>query len=292
MGDVSTRADSTEEPLAGLGGALEPVEPEALEDDPSNETTRTRWERRDVDKESGAGAERWRRRQTEHSAPNWRFVNAPTRRLPRDWLFRGADEIFRGIYTRAGSSLSETLAVCSAMHGEGKTSICVGLGATLAQDFPDRRVVVVETDLEHPALAVDFGLEHGPGLIDCLQDLLPVEEAYRATLMDNFFLVPAGDSEGVAGRWLRTARMAAAIDQMRENFDIVILETPPLLANSDALLLTDMVDGVIFVVRSGVTPVSALQHAIDQIDSGKLRGVVMNGVQSSVPRWIRRLFRL
>src|SRR5712691_3104789 len=59
----------------------------------------------------------------------------------REWQFPNGDELFRGIYTRAGTGFAgEVLAVCSAIAGEGKTTVCVGLGVTLAQDFPDRRV--------------------------------------------------------------------------------------------------------------------------------------------------------
>src|SRR5215471_3455509 len=87
----------------------------------------------------------------------------------RDWLFTGADELFRGLYTRAGIGFSsEVLMVSSALAGEGKTTISLGLALTVAQDFPDRRVVLVETDVQRPALASDFGVEPAPGLVDCV----------------------------------------------------------------------------------------------------------------------------
>src|SRR5438094_7332903 len=66
---------------------------------------------------------------------------------PRQWLVPGADELFRGIYTRAGIGASEVIAITSAIAGEGKTAISLGLGVTLAQDCPERRVLMVETDL-------------------------------------------------------------------------------------------------------------------------------------------------
>src|SRR6188508_3126789 len=67
---------------------------------------------------------------------------------PREWLFPQGDELFRGIYTRAGTGFAaEVLAVCSAVAGEGKTTVGLGLAVTIAQDFPERRVLLVETDL-------------------------------------------------------------------------------------------------------------------------------------------------
>src|SRR5260370_754772 len=88
---------------------------------------------------------------------------------PGEWLFPSGDELFRGIYTRAGTGFAaEVLAVCSALAGEGKTTVGVGLAVTIAQDFPDRRVLLVETDLRRPVLAEDFGIDSSPGLLDCL----------------------------------------------------------------------------------------------------------------------------
>src|SRR5690349_9018364 len=65
---------------------------------------------------------------------------------PREWTFEGADEVFRTIYTRAGAGFGrEVVAVCSAIDGEGKTTMAVGLAIAVAQDFPGRRVLLVET---------------------------------------------------------------------------------------------------------------------------------------------------
>src|SRR5437868_921398 len=109
--------------------------------------------------------------------------------MPREWLLPEADEFFRGIYTRAGTGAAETLAICSAIAGEGKTTIALGLGVTIAQDFPERRVLVVETDPHRPAMAKDFEVEPKPGLIDCLVAERPIQLGYRATSLDNLHLV-------------------------------------------------------------------------------------------------------
>src|SRR6202035_189482 len=100
---------------------------------------------------------------------------ATSTELPLNSLFPDGDEIFRGIYTRAGTGFaSEVLAVCSAIPGEGKTTVGIGLAVTIAQDFPDRRVLLVETDLQHPVLSQDFEIENSPGLVDCLINAEPL----------------------------------------------------------------------------------------------------------------------
>src|SRR5436309_10879390 len=141
---------------------------------------------------------------------------------PRTPLLPGADEVFRGIYTRAGLGFGpEVLAVCSAISGEGKSTVSLGIAVTMAQDFPERRVLLVEADLQRPVLAKDFELEAAPGLIDCLIAGQSVTEACRPTHLPNFDLLPAGEPSRVPGRPLRSARMGLAVDEMRGLFDLV-----------------------------------------------------------------------
>jgi len=209
---------------------------------------------------------------------------------PREWPFAGADEVFRAIYTRAGTGFArEAIAVCSAIDGEGKTTVAMGLAIAVAQDFPSRRVLLVETDLLRPVLADDFATEAEPGLVDCLLDDAPLQDACRPTFLDNLHLVPAGQMPAASGRPLRSNQMAAVVDRMRQMYDIVILDVPSILSNSDAALLTDLVDGVVWVVRAGVTALPLVSRALEQIEEVKLRGIVLNGQQSAAPNWLRRI---
>jgi capsular exopolysaccharide synthesis family protein len=214
----------------------------------------------------------------------------PLTEASNDWPFEETDELFRSIYTRAGAGFAaEVLAVCSAVAGEGKTTIGVGLAVTIARDFPERRVLLVETDLQRPVLSEDFGMEPTPGLIDCLTDTAPLLTACRPTFLDNLHVLPAGTANAVSGRPLRSSRMAAVVDAMRQSYDLVILDLPAILTNSDAVLLTDLADGVICVVRAGLTPAALINRALEQIEEGKIRGVVLNANRTSVPTWLGRL---
>jgi capsular exopolysaccharide synthesis family protein len=205
-------------------------------------------------------------------------------------LFTGADELFRGLYTRAGIGFaSEVLMVSSALAGEGKTTVSLGLALTVAQDYPERRVVLVETDVQHPSLANDFAVEANPGLVDCVLGDEPIESAFRPSFLDNLHLVPVGGPVRGNGRALRSSRMAALIDALRQTYDLVVLDAPALLVNSDSVMLSDLADGAILVVRAGVTPSATVAKAIEQIDESKLRGVVLNGSKSAIPGWLRRL---
>jgi polysaccharide biosynthesis transport protein len=204
-------------------------------------------------------------------------------------LLPGLDGLFRGIYTRAGIGAPDVVAVCSAIADEGKTTVSLGLAATLAQDFPDWRLLVVETNFAAPVLAADFGLEPGPGLAGCLLDDVPLPTECRGTALANLYLLPSGELPPAAGRVLRSGRMASAISRMRERFDVVVLDAPAILGDGDALPLLDLADGALFVVRAGATPTEAADKALGLIERDKIRGVVLNGVDSAVPGSLRRL---
>jgi capsular exopolysaccharide synthesis family protein len=210
----------------------------------------------------------------------------------RNSLVPGADELFRSIYTGFEVMGGTSFAVCSAVQGEGKTTISLGLALSIAQDLPDRRVVVLETDLWRPVLAKDFGLDATPGLVDCLLDRAPVTSALRPTPLDNLSLVVAGSPVPAAQRLLRSARMPQIVEELRATHDVLIIDTPAVLAHSEVALLARMVDDVVFVVRTGVTPTRDLTSAIGRLQGARIRGMVVNDARSSVPGAIRQLIRL
>ncbi len=208
------------------------------------------------------------------------------------WVVPGADELFRSLYTGFEAASGASLAVCSAVSGEGKTTISLGLAVAIAQDLPDRRVVVVETDLWRPVLAKDFGLAAAPGLVDCLLDRQPLSGALRATTLDNLSLLVAGSAAASGQQLLRSARMPQIIEELRRSHDIVIMDMPATLAHSEVSLLVRMVEDVVFVVRTGVTPARDVASALAKLQGCRLRGIIVNDARSSVPAAVRRLVGL
>jgi capsular exopolysaccharide synthesis family protein len=211
---------------------------------------------------------------------------------PRPWLFPGSDEMYRSIYTAVSFETSDVLAVTSAISGEGKTTTAVGLAVTAAQDSPDRKVLLVEADLDRPVMAGDFAVDPSPGLVDCLLSDEPVQSAYRTTFLHNLHLLPAGLSAGNVGRLLRSPHMPEVLEAIKRSYDLIILDCPAVLVNSDAMRLCDLANGTVYVIRAGVTPSELVRQALDRIDEEKLRGVVLNGQTSAIPSWLRRLIGL
>jgi receptor protein-tyrosine kinase len=212
--------------------------------------------------------------------------------MKRAWPIPGANELFRSLYTGFDTGPGTSVAVCSAVQGEGKTTMALGLAIAIAQDRPDRRVVVVETDLWRAVLARDFGLPPAPGLVDVLLDRHPLEGSLRPTTFDNLSLLVAGSDVASPQRLLRSNRMPEILRELRRTHDVVIVDTPAALAHSEVSLLARMVEEVVFVVRTGVTPSRELGTALSRFQGANLRGIVVNDARSAVPAPIRRLVRL
>jgi capsular exopolysaccharide synthesis family protein len=210
----------------------------------------------------------------------------------RAWPIGGANELFRSLYTGFDTGPGTSVAICSAVQGEGKTTMALGLAIAIAQDRPDRRVVVIETDLWRAVLAKDFSMAPAPGLVDVLLDRQSLASALRATTLDNLSLLVAGSDIASPQRLLRSSRMPEVLDALRRSHDVVIMDTPAALAHSEVGLLTRMVEEVIFVVRTGVTPSRELGTALSRIQGANLRGIVVNDARSAVPRPVRRIVGL
>jgi non-specific protein-tyrosine kinase len=225
-----------------------------------------------------------------HSASQPRLT--PAAAETRGWIVPGAEELFRSLYTGFELAAGTSIAVCSAVSGEGKTTISLGLAAAIAHDLADRRVVVVETDLWRPVLAADFGIDPSPGLVDCLLEREPVASVLRRTALDNLSLLVAGGPVSSPQRLLRSSRMPELLEALRRTHDVVIMDMPATLAHSEVALLSRMVEDVVFVVRTGVTPQADLARALAKLSANNLRGIIMNDAHSAVPGSLRQLMRL
>lgn len=210
--------------------------------------------------------------------------------LDRTWPLAGADEHFRAIYTRAGLAPEGTIAITSAIAGEGKSSLALGLATTLALDFPRRRIALIETDLRHAVLAEDFQLPPSPGLAEFLAEEAPLERITRSTAIENLTLIPAGELVDNPARLLRSGRLGMAFEILRQKYDLLLLDLPAVLPDSTAVTIAELADASLFVVRAGATPRQVFERALAQLGRERVRGVILNGSHSAIPGWIRRLF--
>jgi capsular exopolysaccharide synthesis family protein len=146
----------------------------------------------------------------------------------------------------------------------------------MSQEF-QHRVLLVEADLRRPSLAGLFGARRSPGLTDVLLGAATLDDALIQVPGQPLQLLPAGDGLARSTELLASSTMQQIVDTLRTRFDRIVFDTPPMTL-SDTHVLVRLADGVLIVVRSGVTPRPAVERALAGLDRRKLVGLVLNEV--------------
>jgi capsular exopolysaccharide synthesis family protein len=173
----------------------------------------------------------------------------------------------------------KVIMIASAVQGEGKTLTAINLALTFSESYR-RRVLLVDTDLRRPSLHVVFGVDNSAGLLENLTSTdersLPVRQ-----ISPHLALLTAGQpsSDPMAG--LTSHRMERLIQEAREAFDWVILDTSPVALLPDANLLASLVDGAVVVVKAHSTSYELVKRAIETIGPTRTLGVVLNCSKNS-----------
>ena len=169
-----------------------------------------------------------------------------------------------------------TLQVSSAGSGEGKTTIVANLAVVLAQ--MGQRVVMVDADLRRPRLHEIFGLSNTTGVTSVLAGDVPVLEAVQpAGPQDNLTLLASGPPPPNPSELLGSKKMAQLIFTLGDHFDLVIIDSPPVLAVTDAIVITTWADATVLVCRAGRTKRKLLQTTLEVLRQAEapLAGTVL-----------------
>jgi capsular exopolysaccharide synthesis family protein len=168
------------------------------------------------------------------------------------------------------------VAISSPSRRDGKTITAINLAGALAQS-PDARVVLVDVDLRHPGIARYLGIPEAPGLSTYLLDQsLAVDTLIARPRSTAFAVVPAGPVSSMPYELLKSPRLTALFAALRERFDYVVVDTPPVLPFPDVGILRDAVDGFVLVVRANRTPREMLRDSMNSIGRQRALGVVWN----------------
>ncbi len=178
------------------------------------------------------------------------------------------------------------LGITSALHGEGKTTVALGIATALAADTGEP-TMLLECDLETSSDEF-FGLTSGPGLSDWLEG----EQSLRILRMPplaNTFLIPAGGMRPDAARVFYRLSQSTVVDDLQQEFPNVIVDLPPLLSIAYSSLAAKVTERILLVARYGTTPLDALEKAVFLLGHERISGIVLNGYASRTPGWLRRL---
>jgi protein-tyrosine kinase len=188
------------------------------------------------------------------------------RTLRTNIQFAGLDQRCRHIVITSGTA------------GEGKTTSVANFGVVCAQ--AGSRVCLVDSDLRRPALHHVFGLENTRGLTTALVEDLPFDEVAQPTHIPNLWLLPSGVLPPNPAELVGSRRMRERLEAASASFDLVVCDSPPVIAVSDGVALAAQCDGVILVVRVGTVSHEVLRRVAEQIEAvkGKILGVLLNSV--------------
>jgi capsular exopolysaccharide synthesis family protein len=199
-------------------------------------------------------------------------------------------EAFRALRTSLLLSQADhppqVILVTSALPREGKTTAAVNLAVTLAQ-LGDR-TLLVDSDLRKPGIrrALNLTIGKDVGLSSYLAGVTSLEEAtIQHPTITNLSALTTGPVPPSPADLLSSHRMREAIAELRRRFKFIVIDSPPVMAATDAVILSALTDGVLLVVRSGETPKEAFTRTRDLLAAVKCRllGVVLNAVDSNAP---------
>lgn len=193
-----------------------------------------------------------------------------------------AAEAFRTLRTNIQfSSLDDeirTLVVTSTQPGEGKSTVISNLGIAMAQS--GKKVLLMDCDLRKPTVHKKLGISNQDGLTTLLAREKKLEEVAQATDINNFYVLTSGPIPPNPAELLGSKKMKNFINELHGYFDFILLDAPPVLAVTDAQVLSTYCDGVVFVASYGQAEKQAVVRAKELIDKvgGKILGVVINKV--------------
>jgi succinoglycan biosynthesis transport protein ExoP len=193
-------------------------------------------------------------------------------------------ETFRSIRTGILFSSPDrepaSLLIWSAGSGEGKTMVSINLAIAMAQ--AGSRVVIVDGDLRRPRVHTAFSVEGEDGLSSYLSGQKDIEALLVKTQVENLTLVPAGPTPPNPSELLGAERMRNLVKILLERFDKVVIDSPPAMIVTDALLLASIVDGLIQVVSASNVSRKVLARSLEQMSKmgGRTIGAVLNKVRS------------
>jgi len=198
----------------------------------------------------------------------------------------GLGEVLGAGADALGTTSPYVLGVTSAVGGEGKTTVALHLAMTIARDT-FKKVCLLDMSLGGSDLAARLGMPASEeGVVSVLEASGTVVPTLQLTGCDNLVIIPAGRTPANAARLARSPRVEQLLVSARYAFDVVVVDLPS-VSTDNAGPLAKAMDGVLVVVRAGVTPQAIVSRALDLLGRDKVLGVTLNRVPAPRPRWGR-----
>lgn len=168
------------------------------------------------------------------------------------------------------------IGVTSSMRGEGKSTTAINLAYVIAEK--GSRVLLIDGDLRIPSVAKKLQIEDSPGLTDLLRGKGAKMSEFKSHLLPNWFVLPSGAIPPNPSELLGSGRMKNVLEQLKQAFDYIIVDLPPVNLVSDAISIASLISGMIVVIREEYTEKKELEHCFRQLKLSNVNvlGCVMN----------------
>jgi capsular exopolysaccharide synthesis family protein len=191
-------------------------------------------------------------------------------------------EQFRALRARIDAMANQrplkTIAVCSPLAGDGKTTAAVNLAMVTSLSV-DRRVLLIDCDLRKPKVHTALGIRPELGLAEVLTGEATAEKAIMRVEGGSLDVLAVRGRPTNPSELLGSMAMRKLLDELAERYDRIVLDTPAVLGVPDAKAVAEISDGIVMVVRADSTAQHDIEAALEILDRGKILGMVLNGVR-------------
>ena len=181
------------------------------------------------------------------------------------------------------------LGITSSIAGEGKTITCAQLGRSLASTGR-KKVLLVDVDIRKADLTHGMGARRTPGLTEYLLGKATLQQILQSTQVPNLSLIPSGIEVNSPADLLAGDKFKLFLQEIRKSFDMILLDTPPVLPVADTPTIRDLTEGFLFVYRVGFTPYAMLRQAMEDLGEKNVLGAVLNGVEVASDSYYRKYY--
>lgn len=232
-------------------------------------------------------------------ASSLQAVNLISHFAPKSMVSESFRALRTNIQFKDAENNVKAIAVTSASPQEGKTFVSINLAVTMAQ--AGVRTLLIGSDMRKPMIDRAFGIDMTPGLSDILLGNLPWRETVKTISdvivgkmsldeitftpgLDNLHIITSGTMPPNPAELVESKRLKEFIEEAKEDYDLVIFDSPPILSTADAAILSSKVDGVLLVYRVGTVSRGLLKRATSQLDQVKcnILGVILNGLKPEI----------
>ncbi|PWW45214.1 MULTISPECIES: CpsD/CapB family tyrosine-protein kinase [Paenibacillus] len=178
----------------------------------------------------------------------------------------------------------QTLMIASAVSGEGKTTTIGNLAVTYAQE--GKKVLLMDTDLRKPSIHRMFNVPNHVGLTSVISNQYSVKEVLRETFIEGLHVLTSGAIPPNPSEMIGSRKMTLILEELKQQYDVILFDTPPVLSVTDALIISSLCDGVILVVNSGKVKKDVVKKAKAHLEhvNARILGAVLNNFQLSKSR--------